>query len=91
MPGFLADADLTVNSIELRRQQSTDYIDSTSSNPTSNGLLFPADILADARPLLAFAPLSAQSPWVIDDPPSDCGSLCPTHTNVCYRSCTTYL
>jgi aspartate/methionine/tyrosine aminotransferase len=48
MTGFLADADLTANAIELRRQQITDYIDLTSSNPTSNGLLFPADILADA-------------------------------------------
>ena len=48
MPGFLADADLTANPIELRRQQISEYIDLTSSNPTSNGLLFPGDILADA-------------------------------------------
>jgi alanine-synthesizing transaminase len=48
MPGFLADADLTANPIELRRQQISEYIDLTSSNPTNNGLLFPGDILADA-------------------------------------------
>lgn len=48
MTGFFAGADLTANAIELRRHQITDYIDLTSSNPTSNGLLFPADILADA-------------------------------------------
>lgn len=48
MPGFLANADLSTNPIELRRQQITDYIDLTSSNPTRNGLLFPPDILAEA-------------------------------------------
>ncbi len=48
MPGFLANADLSANLIELRRQQITDYIDLTSSNPTRNGLLFPPDILAEA-------------------------------------------
>lgn len=48
MPGFLANADLSANPIELRRQQITDYIDLTSSNPTRNGLLFPPDILAEA-------------------------------------------
>lgn len=48
MTGFLADADMQMNRIEHYRQQMSDYIDITSANPTSQGLLFPADILRDA-------------------------------------------
>lgn len=48
MIGFLADADMQMNRIEHHRQQITDYIDITSANPTTQGLLFPADILRNA-------------------------------------------
>ncbi len=50
MSGFLAGADLSANRIELarRRVAQRGYIDLTSSNPTHQGLLFPADILRDA-------------------------------------------
>jgi aspartate/methionine/tyrosine aminotransferase len=43
--GFLAGADLTENPIEQARRNTRDYIDLTSSNPTHQGLLFPAGIL----------------------------------------------
>jgi alanine-synthesizing transaminase len=50
--GFLADADLSANRIELARQKAAasprGYIDLTSSNPTHQGLLFPPDILRAA-------------------------------------------
>jgi aspartate/methionine/tyrosine aminotransferase len=46
--GFLAGADLTENAIELARRNAGNYIDLTSSNPTHQGLLFPANILRDA-------------------------------------------
>jgi aspartate/methionine/tyrosine aminotransferase len=46
--GFLADADLTENPIEQARRNTRDYIDLTSSNPTHQGLLFPAGVLRDA-------------------------------------------
>ncbi len=48
MTGFLANEDLTPNAIELARQRRAaagGYIDLTSSNPTHQGLLFPAEIL----------------------------------------------
>jgi len=48
MTGFLADADMQMNRIEHHRQQTHDYIDITSANPTSQGLLFPAEILRTA-------------------------------------------
>lgn len=47
--GFLSNADLSINPIEVARQRAAGrYIDLTSSNPTANGLLFPAHILRDA-------------------------------------------
>lgn len=48
MTGFLADADLSENPIEQARRNTRDYIDLTSSNPTQQGLLFPAGVLRDA-------------------------------------------
>jgi aspartate/methionine/tyrosine aminotransferase len=48
MAGFLEHEDLTPNPIDICRQQHPDAIDLTSSNPTRNGLLFPADVLAAA-------------------------------------------
>jgi aspartate/methionine/tyrosine aminotransferase len=51
MSGFFADGDLTPNRIELARQRvaaGTGYIDLTSSNPTHQGLIFPADLLRAA-------------------------------------------
>ncbi|MFQ3580768.1 MAG: pyridoxal phosphate-dependent aminotransferase [Chloracidobacterium sp.] len=48
MPGFLSDVDLTPNRIERARRQAGAYIDLTSSNPTTQGLLFPPDILRAA-------------------------------------------
>ncbi len=48
MSGFFADGDLTPNRIELARQRAAagaGYIDLTSSNPTHQGLIFPADLL----------------------------------------------
>jgi aspartate/methionine/tyrosine aminotransferase len=46
--GFLANTDLSVNPIELARRASAGYIDLTSSNPTQQGLLFPAQVLREA-------------------------------------------
>lgn len=46
--GFLAGADLSENPIEQARRNTRDYIDLTSSNPTQQGLLFPAGVLRDA-------------------------------------------
>ncbi|MBC8075725.1 MAG: pyridoxal phosphate-dependent aminotransferase, partial [Chloroflexales bacterium] len=49
--GFFASGDLTPNRIELARQEAArgpGYVDLTSSNPTQQGLLFPADVLRDA-------------------------------------------
>lgn len=47
--GFLAGSDLSPNSLERARQRLAGrYVDLTSSNPTHNGHLFPADILAAA-------------------------------------------
>lgn len=51
MSGFFADGDLSPNRIEIARQQAAagaGYIDLTSSNPTHQGLLFPADVLQQA-------------------------------------------
>lgn len=48
MSGFLANADLSENPIERARRQARNYIDLTSSNPTQQGLLFPAGALRDA-------------------------------------------
>jgi len=51
MSGFFAEGDLTPNRIELARQRAATgrgYIDLTSSNPTHQGLLFPADVLRSA-------------------------------------------
>jgi alanine-synthesizing transaminase len=51
MSGFFADGDLTPNRIELARQRAlagAGYIDLTSSNPTSQGLIFPPDVLRAA-------------------------------------------
>ncbi len=50
MPGFLADAELSVNAIEQARLRAAErgYIDLTSSNPTLQDLLFPADVLRAA-------------------------------------------
>lgn len=49
--GFYAEGDLTPNRIELARRRMASgpgYIDLTSSNPTHQGLLFPADVLREA-------------------------------------------
>jgi aspartate/methionine/tyrosine aminotransferase len=51
MPGCFTTLDLTVNAIEQTRQRiatTAGYLDLTSSNPTHQGLLFPADILRAA-------------------------------------------
>jgi alanine-synthesizing transaminase len=51
MTGFMAGEDLSPNRIELARraaESGAGYIDLTSSNPTHQGLLFPADILQSA-------------------------------------------
>jgi aspartate/methionine/tyrosine aminotransferase len=51
MVGFLAGDDLSPNRIELARRRAVvqpGYIDLTSSNPTHQGLLFPAETLAAA-------------------------------------------
>lgn len=51
MTGFFAEGDLTPNTIEqarLKKAASGGYINLTSSNPTSNGLLFPPEILQEA-------------------------------------------
>src|SRR5215217_3872393 len=51
MSGFFADGDLTPNRIELARQRvaaGAGYIDLTSSNPTQQGLIFPAELLRGA-------------------------------------------
>lgn len=48
MAGFLDDVDLSPNRIDYARHQYPDAIDLTSSNPTTNGLIFPADVLAKA-------------------------------------------
>nr|MDQ2997847.1 pyridoxal phosphate-dependent aminotransferase [Chloroflexota bacterium] len=51
MSGFFADGDLTPNRIELARQRAATaagYIDLTSSNPTHQGLIFPAELLHGA-------------------------------------------
>ncbi len=50
MPGFLADAELSINAIERARLRAArrGYIDLTSSNPTHQGLLFPASVLRAA-------------------------------------------
>lgn len=51
MPGVFADLDLSPNPLEQARQTrlaAGGYLDLTSSNPTSQGLLFPADILQAA-------------------------------------------
>ena len=51
MPGFWAGEDLSPNDIEMARRramQRLDYLDLTSSNPTHQGLLFPAAILREA-------------------------------------------
>src|SRR5262245_52331517 len=51
MSGFFADGDLTPNRIELARQLAAagaGYIDLTSSNPTHQGLIFPAELLRSA-------------------------------------------
>jgi len=48
---FLADQDLTPNRIETARRRAAaagGLVDLTSSNPTQQGLLFPAEILRDA-------------------------------------------
>jgi aspartate/methionine/tyrosine aminotransferase len=48
MSGFFADGDLTPNRIEQARRRAAagaGYIDLTSSNPTHQGLIFPADVL----------------------------------------------
>ncbi len=53
----MAEADLSINVIELARQKAarkSGYIDLTSSNPTEQGLFFPADVLrAAAEPFWA--------------------------------------
>ena len=49
--GFMAEADLSSNAIELARRQvalGAGYIDLTSSNPTQQGLLFPPEVLRTA-------------------------------------------
>lgn len=51
MSGFFADEDLSINPIEearLRQAAGAGYIDLTSSNPTSQNLLFPPSILEKA-------------------------------------------
>ncbi len=51
MTGFFAEGDLTPNRIELTRQRiaaGPGYIDLTSSNPTHQGLIFPAEPLQRA-------------------------------------------
>lgn len=51
MTGFMAGEDLSPNRIELARRAAeagAGYVDLTSSNPTHQGLLFPADILQSA-------------------------------------------
>ncbi len=51
MPGCYTNLDLSPNPLELARQiraVGTGYIDLTSSNPTQQGLLFPAEILQQA-------------------------------------------
>jgi aspartate/methionine/tyrosine aminotransferase len=51
MPGCFSDLDLTPNRIEQARRSAeagTGYIDLTSSNPTRQGLLFPAEVLQAA-------------------------------------------
>jgi aspartate/methionine/tyrosine aminotransferase len=46
--GFLSGVDLSENPIEQARRNARNYIDLTSSNPTQQGLIFPAGILRDA-------------------------------------------
>lgn len=47
--GFLAGSDLSPNALERARLRLAGrYVDLTSSNPTRNGHLFPADVLAGA-------------------------------------------
>jgi aspartate/methionine/tyrosine aminotransferase len=51
MPGIFDDLDLTPNDLEVarvRRAAAGGYIDLTSSNPTQQGLIFPASILSAA-------------------------------------------
>jgi aspartate/methionine/tyrosine aminotransferase len=51
MPGCFENLDLSVNQIELARQRAAaggGYIDLTSSNPTHQGLVFPAEVLRNA-------------------------------------------
>lgn len=51
MPGVFADLDLTPNDLELARQRRAGaggYVDLTSSNPTSQGLIFPPELLRAA-------------------------------------------
>ena len=51
MPGFWAEGDLSPNDIELARRRAMarpDFVDLASSNPTHQGLLFPASILSTA-------------------------------------------
>jgi alanine-synthesizing transaminase len=51
MPGIFTDLDLTPNPLELARQRAQaagGYIDLTSSNPTTQGLLFPPALLREA-------------------------------------------
>ncbi len=48
MAGFLDGVDLSPNAIDRARARHSDVVDLTSSNPTTNGLIFPADILATA-------------------------------------------
>jgi alanine-synthesizing transaminase len=51
MTGFMAGEDLSPNRIELARRKAlagAGYIDLTSSNPTKQGLLFPAELLQSA-------------------------------------------
>jgi aspartate/methionine/tyrosine aminotransferase len=51
MTGFFAEGDLTPNRLEIarrRKQLEGGYLDLTGSNPTSQGLLFPPEILQTA-------------------------------------------
>jgi alanine-synthesizing transaminase len=51
MAGIFDDLDLTANELELARQRRAvagGYVDLTSSNPTSQGLIFPPEILRAA-------------------------------------------
>ncbi len=48
MSGFLANTNLSANAIEIARRNTAGYIDLTSSNPTHQGLFFPADVLRAA-------------------------------------------